>query len=571
MTCHEALNNLDDYLEGVLPAAEASAIKQHLEGCEACQHQANAAEWLGRELKALPRELAPGAVVWERVAAATLGLDSRQEEGERVSDSYIVLLSEAVAVRLGERAQELLAKYIPCLDRLSVADRNTARLLTYVAITIDMGFYQTHVAGYSMTHLEQLKKALFRIPRSARATLPAETVARLRFCEGAVTLMEEKFDAAVEDLQLVGLLESELADRDLVAVARWFLARAHIRRGEYKVAREYLNQAEELANVLHRTELLAVIQARKGWLVFQEGDYPEANRFFETAAPILKVVEDHRSLGFIEQALGRMAKREGRYGAAVDHYDKALGEFRDRANPLGNNSGLEGLEENADQAQTRVNIAFVRYLLSRRYGPSDPERGRLRSAAADALDRAEATFRRLNHPVGSARVHLMRAFLHIQVRDWYAAESETNEAYAIGRRYKHPLLLARACILRCKIEYLLEDHDTEAAPGYHSQKALEAVDEATKHASQTQNQRLVAKAWIWQGLTLLRKHFNRVSEAHECYLKAEKYLRPRGADNVTDHFNLLAERLQRVLPGVLGNIAIPQPAAATGPALEEIA
>jgi len=63
MTCDEALDLLDPYLDGDLPPEEAGRLRTHLDRCPACAAELALAGRIQRELRALPRPDCPPEVI----------------------------------------------------------------------------------------------------------------------------------------------------------------------------------------------------------------------------------------------------------------------------------------------------------------------------------------------------------------------------------------------------------------------------------------------------------------------------------------------------------------------------
>src|SRR5436305_12462754 len=66
LTCNEALDLLEPYVDGDLAPAEAGRLGSHLESCPACASELALAERIQRELRALPQLDCPPEIV-ERV------------------------------------------------------------------------------------------------------------------------------------------------------------------------------------------------------------------------------------------------------------------------------------------------------------------------------------------------------------------------------------------------------------------------------------------------------------------------------------------------------------------------
>ena len=72
LRCEEALEILEPYLDGDLPASEAARLRRHLEGCPDCASELELAGKIQRELRSLPQLDCPPEVL-ERVRRAGRG------------------------------------------------------------------------------------------------------------------------------------------------------------------------------------------------------------------------------------------------------------------------------------------------------------------------------------------------------------------------------------------------------------------------------------------------------------------------------------------------------------------
>jgi anti-sigma factor (TIGR02949 family) len=72
LRCDEALEILEAYLDGDLPSAEASRVREHLERCPACAAELELAGRIQRELRSLPELDCPPELV-ERIHEAGRG------------------------------------------------------------------------------------------------------------------------------------------------------------------------------------------------------------------------------------------------------------------------------------------------------------------------------------------------------------------------------------------------------------------------------------------------------------------------------------------------------------------
>jgi len=72
MTCDDALDRIEPFLDGELEAAEADRLRSHLEGCRACAAELALAERIQTELRALPQPDCPPEIL-ERVVRTGRG------------------------------------------------------------------------------------------------------------------------------------------------------------------------------------------------------------------------------------------------------------------------------------------------------------------------------------------------------------------------------------------------------------------------------------------------------------------------------------------------------------------
>jgi anti-sigma factor (TIGR02949 family) len=72
MTCDEALDFLEPFVDGELPSGEADRLRSHLQGCRACAGELALAERVQKELRALPQPDCPPEVI-ERVVRSGRG------------------------------------------------------------------------------------------------------------------------------------------------------------------------------------------------------------------------------------------------------------------------------------------------------------------------------------------------------------------------------------------------------------------------------------------------------------------------------------------------------------------
>jgi tetratricopeptide (TPR) repeat protein len=92
-----------------------------------------------------------------------------------------------------------------------------------------------------------LPRILERFPPAIRPTLPLLDYLHLRMVEGVVAMAEEDYDRASAHFLLVQSFEGEIDDRELLAIANFWIGRCRRKLGQYDAALDYTERAEKLA------------------------------------------------------------------------------------------------------------------------------------------------------------------------------------------------------------------------------------------------------------------------------------------------------------------------------------
>jgi hypothetical protein len=105
--------------------------------------------------------------------------------------------------------------------------------------------------------------------------------------------------------------------------------------------------------------------------------------------------------------------------------------------------------------------------------------------------------------------------------------------------------MARARLLQCIVENAKLDEEVEehADPGRHAQAAQEFSAEAVEFARHTQNQRVLARAYIWRGLTMANDFFHNPAAATECCDLAAQALKSEPHDELWEELQMLKTRI----------------------------
>ena len=301
--------------------------------------------------------------------------------------------------------------------------------------------------------------------------------------------------------------------------------------------------------------MAAVMRVLESWLMFQKGHHREATRILSQAEEVLRETDDHITLGNIYSAHGRMIRRQGRYSEALKFFTQAIEHFQTRSS------------RHRNLARSLVNIAYVQRLIaaqisrqidaeterrkksSKDAAPSSPRPGnweqyeKIRAEAFANLDQAEEIYRyhRLHHGIGSACEN--RGLLYMDSGDLDAAAAQAAQAYELGREENDSILMARARMLQCTIANAgLEEQIEGNAQWELAETARNYARDAVEAARHTQNQRLLARAWVWRGLTACNPAIDDQEDAKHCYDRATSVLKSPDHDDLWELLQLLKQR-----------------------------
>jgi len=407
-----------------------------------------------------------------------------------------------------------------------------------------------------------LARILERFPAAIRPTLPLLDYLHLRMVEGVVAMAEEDYGRASTHFLLVQSFDGEIDDRELLGIANFWIGRCHRKTGQYDAALDYTERAENLAVQLGYLPMAAIMQATMSWLAFQRGKLDDAVAILLRAEEALNRTDDFLHRGNIQSAYGRISRRQGKYERAEQYFERAIEEYR--------RAGCEPLQ----LARALQNLAFVRRLLaleahkeldrlaaSRRGGregaPDRPDLARehrlgidaMRARGRDHLQEAmEIYVRRGNHR-GMAGVHINRGFLYLDAGDLERAALEAAEAYTHGKEKSDHIVMARARTLQSIVENTaIEEQVGDAS--LHREAAESFARDAVANAGHTQNRRLLARAYVWLGISCSAAPAHDLAEARRCYEEAMTLLQPdaSGRQYVWDELETLRARVVQTLP-----------------------
>jgi len=469
------------------------------------------------------------------------------KKNHEIPDSLLQQLKENVASRQVSQGIALLDANAHLFTALDPEQKNAAAFAGYVAQWVDMGYREPAL-------VEDLLK---RFPKPVRARLPVRDYLHLRSAEGLLALLHDEPDNALLHFDLVLSMQNEIEDQELVAITEFWNARCHRKKGEYDKAIQHAARGRERAMKLGFEKMAAVMRVLESWLLFQKGRSREASRILEQAEQALRQTDDDITLGNIYSAHGRMIRRQGRYNDALKFFSRAIEVF-ERRNP-----------QHRNLARSLVNIAYVQRLIARNIskqmdveaarrrkigdggggkGKRQEQREAYESHRAQAfanLDQAEKIYRHHNHHHGIGSVYENRGLLYLDSGELDQASAQAAQAYLLAKEENDAILMARTRLLQCSIENAKIEEEIEGSEESweHSQAAREYSRDAVEAAKHTQNQRLLARAYIWRGLISCNPFFNDLEDAKHCCDAATSFLRSIDFDDLGEALQTLKQKV----------------------------
>lgn len=417
---------------------------------------------------------------------------------------------------------DLLEQHRDTLGEAGANGAGTGLMAGCLAQWVDAGFDDHGLLG----------RLLDGFSRSARQQLALADYVQLRLAEALVAMRGEELAEAQEHLETVLKIAGDLQDARIAAVAALWKARCLRKAGEYDQALEITREGIGFARSIGLTYVAAVIRTLESWLLFQKGDTADALAILQEAESVLRETDDFITLGNIQSTYGRIALREGRYDHAMRYFEASIDLFQRRP-------GLEGY-----LARSLTNIAQAKRFLAMQLRRSiDAQRERqqlparekagqlermhelLRHAEAD-LAQADAIYKLAGNHHGAGNVDVNLAHIYLELGDLDRAEERAAEAFDLGATKADYLLMCRARIVQAQVanaryeEQIGEGDD----PSRFAQLAHDCAREAVQMGEHTESRRLLAQAYICQGMTLVNGFFHDTEQARACCDRAETFL-----------------------------------------------
>jgi tetratricopeptide (TPR) repeat protein len=473
-------------------------------------------------------------------------------EACEISDDFLALLKQDLVHRRVGQGMTRLREHSCLFTTLDPEQKNAARFAGYLAQWVDIGFQRPAL----------VKQVVSRFSHSIRSRLPLQDYLHVRLAQGMMAMAEEGTDAAIHHLDFLLSLNQEIEEEKwLLAIANFWKGRSLRMKGEYDESLAYAIKGRDLAIELGHEPMAAVMRVLESWLFFQKGNAAKALQILHEAEAVLSQTDDYLTLGNIQSSYGRIARRQGRYQHAIEYFTAAICQYRQRdprhrniARSLNNLANVKRLI--ALQLRRKIDADAARRRKAATKGQASDNgrkvqhRGRfekLREEALAELREAAAIYEEYRNHHGLGSVHLSYGYLHLDNGDLEHADSEAKIAFRLGEEKGDHILMARARLMNCMIENarVEEEIGESAERGIHAHEAQDCAQEAIELARQTQNRRLLADTYIWQGLTYCNRFFDDPESARQAYDQATTLAKANHADGSWEDLEILKSRVLR--------------------------
>jgi tetratricopeptide (TPR) repeat protein len=436
-------------------------------------------------------------------------------------------------IRREVRAGFALLDEEAALCPLRPSDPDAGAWLLCIAQWIDLGYR-------NMDCLYGLAAPFADCPRAA---MQIGDYLCLLMVEAYIAFVHEDTAKACEIFDLVLRAGPGILVPHLLVVTHFWKCRAHRHRGEYELALHHIQKAKALSLEMEAPRLVAVTNIHESWLLFQRGQRKEAMRLLDEAQAELSNTGHVLSLGNIESARGRFVRRGGEYAKALQHFERAIEIYG------------EQFPEHPNLARALVNAAYVKRLialemlsksnLGRAKGSDHNRFLQLCQDALALLRQAGDIYRRTQHQTGTGSVLVNAGYLHLDTGDIDQAAHEAQRAFDLGKDTQDNILMARARTLQAtiendRVEEQLGEYDETAG---HAHLAQTYAEEAVALAQLTQNNRLLAGAYIVSGTVAANAFFCNWQAAKNFAAMATDLLSKDDLDHLSKQLSVLKSRI----------------------------
>jgi tetratricopeptide (TPR) repeat protein len=490
------------------------------------------------------------AIVRTQLPAGRARLSHRSDRGAAgISDDELAALREEVLHCRRVRALNWVKHREHLLRSVDPSHPNTPALIGYLAQWADS-------AGSLAENVAQL---LNRIPAPDRALLPLGSYLSLRFAEGVVNFVLGKPDCGDIDF-VITVASSGCVAGELRMLAHLWKAEIARQKGDLNLAAFHARQSNQMAWQSEHPALAARAQAIEALSMLDHGS-PHALESLRQAEVVLTQSEDSLWVGRVQEGFGRAAMDEGRYQSALEHFTSAKDLFDHCCEPhaelgyawLGmaraqrlTAARLAGaIDASAEVRRRSLRSETVEAQASN--GPSRQRLEQLRGLALSALAEAEAVFWHITDERATELVALERIALWTDCGDLQRAAEHAHECFVCGKRRKDGLFMAQVRLLQSRIERTCCEEGLGPDVTHHAQCAYEYAKEALVLALECGakpcvKRRLLAGAYVSQGLVLMNELFHNTEGARECCHAASEHLVPTERDELWDEYQKLTTK-----------------------------
>jgi tetratricopeptide (TPR) repeat protein len=466
-----------------------------------------------------------------------------------IPDEFLAHLKQHLVRRRVGEGFALLEEHRGRFSDFDPNNKNAGLFAGYLAQWVDLGFERPAL----------VKRIVGQFTKPLRSRLTLLDYLYLRMAEGMVAMSEELREEAIRHFDSVMALAHETDDSELVAIANFWKGRCLRMKGEYDQALALAVKGRDIALELGHEPMAAVSRVLESWLYFQKSDAKRAIDILQEAEAVLGKTDDYLTLGNIHSSYGRIARRQGRYQHAIDSFTKAIAYYKKRD------------PQHRNVARSLNNMAYVKRLVALQLRRKiDTEAARRRKAAARGrtgnnevkplyrerfeqlrqealaeLAEAAAIYKQYETHHGLGSVNLNYAYLHLDNGDLERAEAAAKIAYTLAEDKGDDILMARARMVRCMIENARVEEGIGESTGNHARLAQDYANEAVELAKHTENRRLLAHTYIWQGLTYCNRFFDDPDAARRCYDQAINLSKDGHAESAWEDLQTLKARVLR--------------------------